>query len=95
MPEINVEADLNAVNEQVVKLVDELNKISAARENLIQQVQNLNGVAMYLRGKMPQPTDGEATSVIPEMVPEELGKDTESFERSAEYPDDKKKASKK
>ncbi len=73
MPEINVEADLNAVNDQLTKLVDELNKISAARENLVQQIQNLNGVSMYLRGKVN---------------PEESSEMTEdgTFERSTEYP---------
>ena len=48
--EVNIQEDLNAVNDQITKLVEELNKVSAARENLVQQVQNLNGVAMYLRG---------------------------------------------
>ena len=61
MPDINVEADLNAVNDQIGKLVEELNKVNNARETLIQQVQNLSGVAMYLRGKMPQP-EGEDVS---------------------------------
>ena len=51
--EVNVQEDLNAVNENLQKLVEELNKISQAREQLMQQVQNLNGVAMYLRGKLP------------------------------------------
>ena len=58
--EVNVQEDLNAVNDNLQKLVEELNKVSAARENLLQQVQNLNGVAMYLRGKLPpeeQPTE--------------------------------------
>ena len=49
--DVNVKEDLNAVNDNITKLVDELNKVNSARENLIQQVQNLNGVAMYLRGK--------------------------------------------
>ena len=51
--EVNVQEDLNAVNDNLQKLVEELNKVSAARENILQQVQNLNGVAMYLRGKLP------------------------------------------
>ena len=76
MPEINVEQDLNAVNDQIGKLVEELNKVNSARENLIQQVQNLNGVAMYLRGKMP-----------PEEVAEIDEVETEtSVERTDEYP---------
>ena len=73
MPEINVEADLGAVSEQIGKLVEELNKVSQARENLVQQVQNLNGVAMYLRGKMESPEESV---------------DGESVERSIGVPDE-------
>ena len=51
--DVNVQEDLNAINDQITKLVEELNKMTAARENLVTQVQNLNGVAMYLRGKLP------------------------------------------
>ena len=36
--EVNVTEDLNAVNDQLQKLVEELNRVSAARENLMQQV---------------------------------------------------------
>ena len=75
--EVNVMEDLNAVNDQLQKLVEELNRVSAARENLMQQVQNLNGVAMYLRGKLP-PED-----VKSQHVPEES---EDSLERSNEYP---------
>jgi|TARA_R110000751_G_scaffold33819_2_gene84030 chromosome segregation ATPase len=53
MAEINVEQDLNAVNEQTAKLVEELNKLNSARDTCIQQIQNLQGIAMYLRGKAP------------------------------------------
>ena len=62
--ETDVQSDLNAVNDQLTKLVEELNKMNAARDQLLTQVQNLNGVAMYLRGKespdMPSPEDAEA-----------------------------------
>ena len=89
MSEINVKDDLNAVNDNITKLVDELNKVNAARENLIQQVQNLNGVAMYLRGKLPP---DEAQTPAPEMVPENMEPSTEvdenSLERTTEYPDE-------
>ena len=51
MADINVEGDLTSINGQIVQLIDELNKVNAARENLMQQVQKLNGIAMYLRGK--------------------------------------------
>ena len=79
--QIDVQADLNAVNDQITKLVEELNKVSAARENLIQQVQNLNGVAMYLRGKIP----ADQQDAPPIMSETGSG---ENFEREAEYPPD-------
>ena len=53
LTETDVQSDLNAVNDQLTKLVEELNKMNAAREQLVTQIQNLNGVAMYLRGKTP------------------------------------------
>jgi len=76
MTEIDVEQDLATVNDQIGKLVEELNKVNNARESLIQQVQNLSGVAMYLRGKMPQSEGSE-----PETV-------DESVERSVGVPDE-------
>ena len=71
----DVQTDLNAVNDQLTTLVEELNKMNATREQLVTQIQNLNGVAMYLRGKLP--TEGAAvnTSV-----------DEDSIERNDEYP---------
>ena len=76
--ETDVQTDLNAVNDQLQKLVEELNRINQAREQLITQVQNLNGVAMYLRGKLP-PEEG--TPDAPTIV-----QDGDSIERSNEYP---------
>ena len=84
--EVDVQADLNAVNDQITKLVEELNKVSAARENLIQQVQNLNGVAMYLRGKLP--TDEQQESPLMTPAPEAEAEVGEEFERANEYPPD-------
>ena len=72
--EVVIQEDLNAVNDQLTTLVDELNKINTAREQLVTQIQNLNGVAMYLRGKLP--TEGDVS---------ETG---ESVERQDEYPSD-------
>ena len=82
MPEINLEQDLTTVTEQIGKLAEELNKLNAARDNLIQQIQNLSGVAMYLRGKIEPSTQD---------VPPTSGDD---FERSSEYPEDKPSAKK-
>ena len=73
MPEIYIEADLEAVSEQIGKLVEELNKVNQARESLVQQIQNLNGVGMYLRGKINSP---------------EAVMDGESVERSMGIPDE-------
>ena len=44
------------------------------RNNQNQQIQNLNGVAMYLRGKLPSEEEGETAEV-------------DSIERTDEYPD--------
>ena len=51
MADINVEDDLNLINEQISKLVEELNTLDRNRNTIVQQVQNFQGVAMYLRGK--------------------------------------------
>lgn len=81
--EVNIENDLNAVNDQITRLVDELNKINNARESVIQQVQNLQGVAMYLRGKLPE------DAVMPSVnLDTPIQETEEAFDRSAEYPDD-------
>ena len=79
--DVNVQEDLNAINDQITKLVEELNKMTAARENLVTQVQNLNGVAMYLRGKLPpeEQTSGPDMGIPPEDTSDDL-------ERSIEYP---------
>ena len=87
MADIDVQEDLNAVNDQITKMVEELNKISSARDQMIQQIQNMNGVAMYLRGKLSP----EEQMQEPEMVAEEGNIDENSEEkddisRSVEYP---------
>ena len=51
MEEIDVQSELQAVTQKMEVLVDELNKVNAHREQLVGQVQNLQGVLMYLRGK--------------------------------------------
>jgi len=57
MAEIDVQNDLQAVTQKMEALVDELNKVNAHREQLVGQVQNLQGVLMYLRGKDDTPED--------------------------------------
>ncbi len=55
MMDINIQADLEVVQKQLEELVAELNKVNTQREQLTQQIHNMNGIAMYLRGK----SDGE------------------------------------
>ena len=51
MAEIDIPQDLAAVAEQLQKSIAELQELDGKRQALAQQIQNLNGVAMYLRGK--------------------------------------------
>ena len=53
MAEVNVTQDLEAVTMQLQTLIAELQELDQKRVQLAQQIQNLNGVAMYLRGKQP------------------------------------------
>ena len=83
MAEIDVQNELDAVNNQIETFAEELRKIDAARENVLTQMTNLQGVSMYLRGKLA--TDSS------EITEESIESDNETeFERSAEYPEDNK-----
>ena len=55
MAEIDISSDLAAVTEQIQKAIAELQELDNKRQQLAQQIQNLNGVAMYLRGKESPP----------------------------------------
>ena len=63
MVEIDISSDLAAVTEQIQKGVEELQELDGKRHQLAQQIQNLNGIAMYLRGKEP-PQESEDTEVL-------------------------------
>ena len=76
--DINIQDDLNAVNDQLTTIVEELNKVNQTREQLVQQVQNLNGIAMYLRGKLPPEEGGEENENSTDVIAE--------VERTDEYP---------
>ena len=76
--EVNIKEDLNTITDQLGQLGQELDKINNSRNNLISQIQNLQGVAMYLRGKLPPEEKQE--------VVEQKEGSTEDFERSEEYP---------
>ena len=77
MAEIDVQNDLDAVNNQIESFAEELRKIDAARENIVTQITNLNGVLMYLRGKL---------ATEDEVVEEESSED--DLERTSEYPEE-------
>ena len=74
MPEIDVEQDLAQVNQQLEELVAQANTLNTQRDTLMQQIHNLNGIAMYLRGKQE--------AEIPAGIVEE------NLDRSVEYPDE-------
>jgi len=61
MADINVDSDLEQVNKQLETLVSQLNAVNTQRDQLTQQIHNLNGIAMYLRGK--QNADGDNSAV--------------------------------
>ena len=84
MSDIDIQADLNAVNDQLTKMVDELNRLNTAREQLIQQIQNMNGVAMYLRGKLP-PEEQPPVQSVEEPIEEETTAE-DDITRTVEYP---------
>ena len=75
MPEIDVEQDLVQVNQQLEQLVAQANELNTQRESLMQQIHNLNGIAMYLRGKQQE---NESLNGVAE----------ENLDRSEGYPEE-------
>ena len=74
--DINISGDLEILNNQIGQLVEKLNELNSEREALMGRIQQLNGAAMYLRGKS-------------ETENNELSENTdETFERSVEYPEE-------
>ena len=75
MSDIDVEQDLAQVNQQLEQLVAQANELNTQRESLMQQIHNLNGIAMYLRGKQQE---NESPNGVVE----------ENLERSEGYPEE-------
>ena len=74
MADIDIGNDLEQVNTQLEQLVAQLNQVNTQREQLTQQIHNLNGIAMYLRGK--QQEGGEhVDEIVNEYPPDEVEKD--------------------
>lgn len=75
MSDINVEGDLEQVNKQLETLVGQLNTLNTQRDQLTQQIHNLNGIAMYLRGK--QNADGDAVPDVGTIEVEPIQEDND------------------
>lgn len=78
MAEIDISTDLGQINAQLEQLIAQLNQLNTQREQLTQQIHNLNGIAMYLRGKQQgengvlSDEDMERTEAYPlEMIKED------------------------
>ena len=77
MADIDVEQDLTQINTQLEQLVAQANELNQQRETLMQQIHNLNGIAMYLRGKQQEEQPEESTNGVI---------DVDNLERSEQYP---------
>ena len=77
MADIDVEQDQTQINTQLEQLVAQANELDTQRTTLMQQIHNLNGIAMYLRGKQQAEEQLESTNGTV---------DTENLERSEQYP---------
>ena len=76
MAEINLDSDLTQVNTQIEELVTQLNKLNSEREQLTQSIHNLNGIAMYLRGKQQDSPEAQLVDeIVNEYPPDEVAKD--------------------
>ena len=51
MADINVGVDLEKITTEIEKLIQNLQELDGQRAQLTQQIQQLQGVGMYLRGK--------------------------------------------
>jgi len=85
MVEVDIQADLNIINDQITKMVEELNKITVTRDQMIQQIQNINGVAMYLRGKLPQEQQKQGVAEVETSV-KDTSVEEDNITRKVEYP---------
>jgi prefoldin subunit 5 len=65
MLDIDVSKDLETVEAQLQTLVNEIQGLDQQRGQLAQQIQNLNGIVMYLKGKQPSTVEVEETEPTP------------------------------
>ena len=76
MSEIDINNDLAQINSQLEELVAKANELNQQRETLMQQIHNLKGIAMYLRGKQQEEQSDSPNGLV------------ENFERSEGYPEE-------
>ena len=76
MSEIDINNDLAQINSQLEELVAKANELNTQRETLMQQIHNLNGIAMYLRGKQQEEQSDSPNGLV------------ENFERCEGYPEE-------
>ena len=73
MAEINVDFDLEQITKQIEDLVAQLNNINVQKNQVEQSIHNLNGIAMYLRGKKQEEESAEGEDLArSEGYPDEL-----------------------
>ena len=74
MADVDIDTDLAQINQQLEQLVGQLNQLNTQRDQLTQQIHNLNGIAMYLRGKQPQPVNADDNADPVEVSENSTGK---------------------
>lgn len=79
---IDIKTDLKLLEDELVKIQDELAKAETSRGQLIQKLHQLSGAAAYLRGKLPVEEQSEELTEDSEVKPEE--KTDETMEENSE-----------
>jgi len=74
MADVDIDTDLAQINQQLEQLVGQLNQLNTQRDQLTQQIHNLNGIAMYLRGKQPQSVNADDNEDSVEVSENSTGK---------------------
>ena len=65
MADIDVGLDLERITAEIEKLIQNLQELDNQRSQLAQQIQQLQGVGMYLRGKKSDEETGDTDKQTP------------------------------
>jgi len=71
---IDVKADLKLLEDELIKLQDELAKVENSRTQLLQKLHQVSGAAAYLRGKLTP--EEQETVMTEEQTTEEKPEET-------------------